>query len=167
MKYKGEFIFDATFDQVWDARERRFENPDKFPELQKQELLERQEEGKLIRQKRKIELAASVPKALRAVLPDEMMKCIDMSEYDMEAGTHKFVVKPNFKTKVFKCWGLSRYTEFEEGGQTKTRRELELNVEVKVPVVGKQAEKVVLEGYKKNVDRDNESIREMLTLMKD
>lgn len=167
MKYKGEFIFDATADMVWEAREKRFENPDKFPELQHQELIERTQKGNVIRQKRKIELSASVPPALRAILPAEMLKCIDISEYDLDAGTHKFMVRPNFKTDVFKCYGTSKYTEFTgDDGKPRTKRELELSVEVKVPIVGKQAEKVILDGYKKNVERDNESIRKMIGIMK-
>lgn len=167
MKYKGEFIFDAPADMVWEAREKRFENPDQFPELQHQELISREQNNNVVRQKRKIELSASVPSTLRAILPAEMLKCIDSSEYDLDAGTHKFVVRPNFKTDVFKCYGISKYTEFTgEDGKPQTRRELELNVEVKVPIVGKQAEKVILDGYKKNVDRDNESIRKMIGIMK-
>jgi hypothetical protein len=166
MKYKAEFIFDAPEAMVWEAREKRFEHPERFPELQKQELMDRKEDGDVIKQKRKIELSASVPKALRTVLPAEMLKCIDESVYDRSKGTHHFVVKPNFKTDVFTCKGFSKYEEFEEGGKVKTKRYLELDVIVKVPIVGRKAEEVILDGYKKNVLRDNDSITEMVEMMK-
>ena len=162
MKYTAEFEFDATADVVWEAREKRFEHPERFPELQKQELIDRKEEGDIIKQKRKIELSASIPKALRTILPSEMMKCIDESVYDMKKGTHHFVVKPNFKSDVFVCKGYSKYTETNG----KTKRYIELEVKVKVPIVGKMAEEVILESYKKNVLRDNESMKEMIAMMK-
>jgi len=166
MKFKAKLTFDGTTDMVWEAREKRFENPEKFPELQKHEELERREEGSKIYSKRKIELAASIPKPLRRVLSPDMMKCIDESVYDLEAGTHKWDITPTFKTRAFKCTGFSKYTEFEEGGEKKTLREIELEVKVNIPVLGAMAEQVILEGYKKNLDRDNESIAKMLEIMK-
>jgi hypothetical protein len=167
MKYKGTFIFDADVNTIWEAREKRFENPDQFPELQKHEEIEREQNGPIIKSKRKIELAASVPPALRAILPGEMLKCIDKSEYNLETGVHKWVVTPNFKTELFSCVGYSKYTEFKDSdGKQKTRRELELEVTVKVPILGRKAEEVILEAYKKNVDKDNTTMKKMIEIMK-
>ncbi len=95
-----------------------------------------------------------------------MMKCTDDSVYDMAAGTHTWNVVPNFKTKVFKCTGYSKYTEFDDGGVKKTRRVLELTVTVDIPLLGKMAEQVILESYKKNLDKDNLTISKMLDIMR-
>ena len=166
MKFRAKVFFDAPSDMIWEAREKRFENPDKFPELQKHEELERREEDGKIYSKRKIELSASIPKPLRRVLSEDMMKCIDDSVYDLEAGTHKWEITPTFKTKAFKCTGFSKYTDFEENGEAKTKREIELEVKVNIPMLGTMAEQVILEAYKKNLDRDNESMKKMIGMMK-
>ena len=166
MKFKANYVFNGPIDMIWEAREKRFENPKKFPELQKHVELERKVEGNKIFSKRQIELSASIPKALQRVLSPDMMKCTDSSEYDMDAGTHKWVITPNFKTKVFTCTGYSKYKEYEEGGEKKTKREIELEVKVNIPVLGSMAEQVILEGYKKNLLKDNDSIAKMITIMK-
>lgn len=166
MKFKAKYTFDGPIDMVWEAREKRFQNPEQFPELEKHVEIERKEEGSKIFSKREIELSASVPKALQKILSPEMLKCIDSSEYDMEAGTHTWVITPSFKTKVFKCTGYSKYTEFEDGDNKKTLREIELDVKVNIPVLGSMAEQVILDGYKKNLMKDNDSISKMIGIMK-
>jgi hypothetical protein len=166
MKFKGEYIFNGSIDMVWEAREKRFENPEQFPELQKHQEIERRTEGKKIFSKRLIEISGSIPKPLQKVLSPEMMKCTDESVYDMEANTHTWNVTPNFKTKVFKCIGYSKYNEYEENGEKKTKRLIELTVTVDIPLVGKMAEQVVLDGYKKNLERDNQSMAKMIEIMK-
>lgn len=167
MKYRKEIVLDGTFKQVWDAREKRFEHPEKFPEMKHQKVIEKREEGNKLFQKREIELSASIPKALQRVLSEEMMKCIDDSVYDLETGIHTWSVKSMTKNSIFKCTGYSKYTEFETGGETKTRRLLEIEVKVNLPVIGSLAEQVIMEAYKKSLMKDNESIAEMVKMMKD
>ncbi|GEM_PF-1650217 len=167
MKFKANFLFDGPIDMVWEAREKRFENPDKFPELQKHEEISRREEGKKIFSKRIIELSASIPKPLQKVLSDDMMKTIDESVYDMETNVHTWTITPKAGSKLFKCTGYSKYNEYEEGGQRKTKRELELEVKVDLPLLGKMAEQVILEAYKKNLEKDNQTIAKMIRIMKE
>jgi|WetSurMetagenome_2_1015567.scaffolds.fasta_scaffold419752_2 hypothetical protein len=166
MKFKSEYIFDGPIDMVWEAREKRFQNPERFPELQKHQEIERREEGKKIFSKRLIELTANIPKPLQRILSPEMLKCVDESEYDMDTNVHKWTVRPNFKAKVFTCIGYSKYDEFEEGGSKKTKRHLELEVKVDIPLLGNMAESVVLEAYKKSLEKDNRTIAKMIEIMK-
>lgn len=167
MKYTGTFHFKAPMDMVQEARERRFENTDQFPELKKHEEIERKEEGRIIRSKRKIELASNVPAPLRKIFSPEMLKCIDESVYNNETGEHTWDVKPTFKADVFTCHGYSKYTEYKDkDGETCTRRELELTVNVKLPLFGKVAEQFILDAYKKSVDKDNKTIDKMIGIMK-
>lgn len=166
MKFKKEYIFDGPIDMVWEAREKRFENPEQFPEMQKPQEIERREVGKKIFSKRLVELSASIPKPLQRILSPDMLKCVDESEYDMETNIHKWVISPNFKTKVFTATGYSKYDEFEEGGNKKTKRYLELDVRVDIPFLGKMAEQVILDAYKKNLEKDNTTIAKMIGIMK-
>jgi hypothetical protein len=166
MKFKGEYIFNGPIGMVWEAREKRFENPEQFPELQKHQEIERREEGKKIFSKRLIEISSSVPKPLQKILSPEMFNCTDESVYDMESNVHTWNVVPNFKTKVFRCTGYSKYVEFDENGEKKTRRFIELTVTVDIPLLGRMAEQVILDGYKKNLDRDNQTISKMIGIMK-
>ncbi len=167
MKFKGDYVLNGTIDMVWEAREKRFENPEKFPELQKHEEIERREEGKKIYSKRIVELSASIPKPLRRILKPDMMKTLDDSVYDMETNVHTWTIAPKTGSKLFKCKGYSKYTEFEENSETKTKRVIELDVKVDIPILGKMAEGVILDAYKKNLFKDNDTIAKMLEIMKE
>ncbi|HOO55511.1 MAG TPA: DUF2505 family protein [bacterium] len=167
MKFKANYVLDGTISQVWEAREKRFENPEQFPELQKHEEIERKEEGNRIHSKRIVELSASIPKALQKVLSPEMLNCTDESIYDMDTNVHEWTITPNFKTKVFTCTGYSKYNEIEKDGETKTKREVVLEVKVDIPIVGKMAEQVILDAYKKNLEKDNKTMSRMLKIMKE
>lgn len=167
MKFTGTFYFKAPMNMVQDARERRFENPDQFPELKQHEEIERKVEGQVIHSKRKIELASSVPAPLRKIISPDMLRCVDESVYNNETGEHTWDVKPTFKTDVFTCHGYSKYTEYtDKEGEICTKRELELTVKVKLPLFGKVAEQFILDAYKKNVEKDNKTIDRMIGIMK-
>jgi hypothetical protein len=167
MKYKGTHVFDAPIEMVELAREKRFEKPEFFPELKARKEIERIEEGNILKSKRTMELAAKVPPALRMILSPDMLNCIDESVYDRSTGVHTWTVVPSFKTELFRCTGQSKYKEITVGGEVKTQRELELTVEVKIPMLGKLAEQVVLDAYKKNVDKDVVTIKKMISIMKE
>lgn len=166
MKFKAEYVFNGPINMVWEAREKRFHTPDLFPELQKHQEIERREEGKKIFSKRLIEISSSIPKPLQKILSPDMLNCTDESVFDMETNVHTWNVVPNLKTKVFKCVGYSKYTEFDDGGEKKTRRELELTVTVDIPLLGKMAEQVILDGYKKNLEKDNQTLTKMIEVLK-
>lgn len=168
MKFKGNYNFKAPMHMVQEAREKRFENPEQFPEMKKHEEIDRKVDGQIITSKRKIELASSVPGALKTFLSPDMLKCIDTSVYNLATGEHTWDVKPTFKTDAFTCKGYSKYTEYKDAsGEVNTKRELELTVTVTVPFVGKIAEQFILDAYKKNVEKDNKTIEKMITIMKE
>ena len=167
MKYKGTHVFDAPMEFVEQAREKRFERPEIFPEMKSRKEIERVEDGHILKSKRTMELSANVPPALRKILSPDMMKCIDESVYDRKTGVHTWNVVPMFKTDLFHCFGRSRYQEIQEDGRVKTKRELELAVEVKVPFLGKLAEQVIMEGYRKSVEKDFKTIAKMIRILKE
>lgn len=167
MRYKMDIVLDGPVDMVWEAREKRFENPDKFPEIQKHDELERREEGRKLFTKRRMELASKVPRPLRRFMKEEMLNMIDHSEYDMETGEHRWKYVPEAGSDFFSCKGYSKYTEFEEGGEKKTRRKLEVEVKVTVPILGNIAEQFILDIIKKNLKKDTASIQKMLRIMKE
>lgn len=165
-KIKITHRFNAPLDKVQDARERRFENPEKFPELKGIKETYRKEDGRILKTKRNIELSAQIPKALRNVLKPEMLKCVDVSTYDLETGVHTWTVIPVQHKNVFKCKGKSIYKERSKpDGGVETVRDLEMTFEVKVPVVGKLAEQVLGKAYEKSLDKDRKSIKKMLNIM--
>ncbi|MFH1539067.1 MAG: DUF2505 family protein [bacterium] len=165
-KIKITHRFDAPLERVQEARERRFENLDKFPEMKGIDETYRKQEGNVLRTKRNIELSAQIPKALRNVLKPDMLKCVDESMYDLETGVHTWTVIPIQHRNVFKCKGKSIYRERDKpDGGVETVRDLEMTIEVKVPVVGKLSEQVLGKAYEKNLDKDRKSIKKMLNIM--
>ncbi len=166
MKFKAEYFFDGTPELIWEAREKRLENPDIFPELQKHKEVERREENGKIFSRRHIELASNIPGALKKVLSEDMMKCVDDSVYDLREGTHNWTIVPLAKNKIFRCTGKSKYTPFEKDGKVMTKRELEFEVKVEIPIFGGKVEELIIDSYKKNLLKDNDSLAKMIAIMK-
>jgi len=166
MKFKKEYVLNGPVDMIWEAREKRYENLDKFPELKNRQELDRKEKDGMLHVKSKLKLASKVPGALRRVMKDDSFDIIDNSEYNLETGEHKFTYNSE-RAKFFKCKGYSKYTEFEENGDKKTKRLLEFEVKVNVPVVGGLAEQFITDAIKKNLEKDNTSIERMIQMMKE
>lgn len=167
MKFKLDIVLDGPIDLVWEARERRFENPEKFPELTKHQELNKRKDGSKLYVKSRIELASKVPDALKKILKPEMLNMIDDSVYDLDAGTHTWTYTPEAKSPFFSAKGRSQYTEFEEGGKKKTRRRMEQDVTVSIPLIGKLAEQFIIDQIRKNVDKDTAGMQKMLKMMQE
>ena len=168
MKIKVSHRFDAPLEKVQVARERRFENPDKFPELKHIKEIFREQKGNIIRTKRNIELSAQIPPAIRHVLKPEMLKCVDESEYNLETNVHTWTIIPEYYKDVFYSKGKSVYRErMKPNGTPETIRDLEMTMSVKVPIFGSIVEQVLGKAYEKNLEKDYQSIKKMLAIMKD
>ncbi|MEW5946614.1 MAG: DUF2505 family protein [bacterium] len=166
MKIKVTHRFNAPLEKVQEAREKRFENLDKFPEMKQYREFWREQKGNVLKTKRRIELSAHIPPALRGVLKPEMLRCVDDSEYDFDSGVHVWTVIPEHHRDVFFCKGKSVYRErIKQDGTPETVRDLEMVIKVKVPVVGKIAEQVLGKAYEKNLEKDCQTIKKMLGIM--
>ncbi len=166
MKIKKVHIFDAPPDKVWIAREKRFEDPKKFPELKKIKIISREENGDTIKMKREIELVGDIPKVLEKSIKTDMLKCEEESIYDLKKNTHTWVITSKAYKKLFEGYGTSIYTEFKDkDGKVKTKRTLEFTLKVKVPILGDIAEKFLMSIYEKSLEKDGESIKKMLKIM--
>ena len=158
-------VFDAPLEKVNEAREKRFEHPDKFPDLKKVKVLEEKKEGKILKKKQYIEISSAIPKQARKFLPVDVLNCIDESVYDLEKNTHHWSVTSAKHKKIFKIDGDSEYVEFEEDGRVKTKREYKISIKVNIPLFAKVAEQAILTTYVKNMKKDCESIKKMLRMM--
>lgn len=166
MKFRVTHVFDAPLEIVLESREARYTELEKIPDLKSVQEIEKQVEGDIVKSKRESSASSLVPAPFRKFISPDMLKWVEESEWNIKTHIHKWRVKPILSDKhknkqsqeFFECTGKTEYKEFEDKGIKKTRRTLEGELNVKVPVFGKIAENGIIEAFKKNFGKDNNAI---------
>lgn len=159
MKYTVTHTFDVPLEKLLWAREERYKHLDKFPDLKNVQLLEEKKEGNKIFQKRKIDLAGSMPPVLASALQDPCL--IEESVFYLDNNTHEFTLTPPGKENVVTIKGISHYKDLGDG---KSQRTYEVEVKSKLMLVGPAIE-IAIEGiHKHSLEKDTQSIKKFLNL---
>ena len=94
---------------------------------------------------------SQIPKALQAVLTPKMLSWYEHSVWNRVARTYSFKIEPFYlKQQVF-CEGV---TAFKENGKDKCLRTFNIELKIKIPVLGPIAEGFVMDVLKKNEEQD-------------
>lgn len=159
MKFKVEQEFDAPLEKVVRAREERY---DLLPDLKKPDIIERKADGNKVHTKRRFKVSGALPPAMKKFIPMDSMEFVDHSTWDGDRNEHRWrQVSVKFEKQI-KWEGVTRYEE--KGGRAK--RVMEGEIRVKIPFVGDQLEKVMVSGFKKNFQKDFDTILKAVELMK-
>ena len=105
-----------------------------------------------------------VPVFAKKMVTREMLSWDESSTYDIKKHAASWSVKPNVKPewqKFFQAEGKYKLVPTERG---KTRRSVEGELFLRVPVVQKMAERAILGEVRKMFDAEAETLREMATL---
>ena len=106
-----------------------------------------------------------VPVFAKKVVTREMLSWDESSTYDIKKHAAAWSVKPNVKPewqKYFQAEGKYRLVATERG---KTRRSVEGELFLRVPVVQKMAERAILGEVRRMFDAEAETLKEMATLV--
>ena len=156
MKFSVTQEFDAPLELVLKAREDRY---DLLPDLKKPDIFERKEEGKTVKTKRRFQVSGQLPGGIKKFIPTDTMEFVDHSEWDTERNVHRWKIVSEKFEKVIHWEGSTKYEEIEgDGGGKRTVREMRSEIKVKIPFVGDQLEKMMASGFKKNYEKDYETI---------
>jgi len=105
-----------------------------------------------------------VPVFAKKVVTREMLSWDESSTYDIKQHAAAWSVRPNVKPewqKYFQAEGKYRLLSTERG---KTRRTIEGELFLRVPIVQKMAERAILGEVRRMFDAEAETLKEMATL---
>jgi len=157
MKYTVTHTFDVSLADLLRAREDRYKNLDKFPDLKNVSLLEEKKEGNKVFQKRKIDLGASLPTVLATALNDPSL--IEESTFDLDSNTHIFKLFPPDNEKVVTISGMSVYRELTGNS---SERSYDVEVKSEIFLVGVLIEGAIEEIHRHSLEKDRSSINQFL-----
>ena len=159
MKYTVSHKFEVPLAELLKAREERYNQLDKFPELKNVTLLEEKKEGKKVFQKRKVSLGSSLPAVVATLLEDPSL--IEESSFDLETNTHIFKLSPPNNEKIVTISGKSIYREVSP---TTSERVYDVEVKSEVFLVSPLIEAAIEEIHKHSLEKDKNSINHFLGL---
>jgi hypothetical protein len=155
-----------------DAVELAVVSPDLFsklePRLTNVEHVSQKEhklEGNVLHRVWAYQATVRVPVFAQKVVTREMLSWDEASTYDLKAHEAHWSVSPHVKAnwkKYFQAEGTYKLTS-NGGGRTKRKVEGELTL--RVPVVQKMAERAILAEVRRLFDAEAETLREMATLV--
>lgn len=158
MKFKVEQEFDAPLEKVIRAREERY---DLLPDLKKPDIIERKETGNQVHTRRKFKVSGALPKSMKKFIPMDSMEFIDHSTWDGDRNEHRWKQVSVKFAKQIRWEGITKYEE--AGG--KTKRVMAGEIKVKIPFVGDQLEKMMVSGFRKNFQKDYDTICKAMEMM--
>jgi len=92
-----------------------------------------------------------IPKALQSIISPKMLTWLEHSEWNRQTTTYSFRIEPHFLKNQISCEGR---TVFSEKGKDKCSRTFNIELKVKIPVLGALLEAMVLDYLKKNEEQD-------------
>lgn len=107
----------------------------------------------------------SLPVFAKKIVTREMLSWDESSTYDLKAHEAEWSVVPNIKPewkKFFSAHGKYKLVQAEHG---KTKRTVEGELHLRVPVVQKMGERAILGEVRRMFDAEAETLREMATLV--
>ena len=162
MKKKIVQEFDAPLDAVLKAREARWEEKEKIPDLKSADEILRREDDRVLFIERESSASSHIPEKFRKFVSPDMLKWKEHSTWHKDTNIHEWRVTPGSYGNMLDVRGRTVYEELSKGPAPRSRRTLEITLNVKVPVLGPIAESMVFEAFKKNFAKDFDAIKERI-----
>jgi hypothetical protein len=129
----------------------------KMPNISDRQVKEIKDEGDHARRLMFIEAAAALPKEVRSIL-GEKFGWHEVSTLDKKTHTVTFEIQPTVKLPL-ECKG--RYEMIAEGAN-KVKRVIKGEVKVKIPLLGKTVEKIVVSQLVTSFEQEEKIVRDYL-----
>jgi hypothetical protein len=128
------------------------------PELGRPQLLERAEEDGVVRLRVRFAFTGEVSPAVRAVVDPQRLSWVAETTVRPAAGTIDFVVVPDHYPDRLTASGADRFLPEGDG----TRRVTRGQVRVRVPLLGRSAERGIVGGYRRHLAAEAAVLEEWL-----
>jgi len=153
-KIEFTHYFDVPMDEfiriVFNPSEDEINDLTKLPNVQGREEVERYEDDKVIRTIVRYYAIGFIPPAARKFVKPHMLSWLEYSTWDKSGMFWEWRNEPYFFKEIITCNG--RMSVLAEGARTK--RVTRGTLEIRFPVLGEMAEKIILEHLKRNFDSE-------------
>ncbi len=106
-----------------------------------------------------------VPVFAKKIVTREMLSWDESSTYDLKAHEAAWSVVPNIKPEWKKYFQAQGKYKLVDAGQGKTKRTVEGELHLRVPIVQKMAERAIVGEVRRMFEAEAETLREMATLV--
>jgi len=155
--------FDYPLAVLLRAREERYRQLDKFPELKNVTTIKEEREGNILKQIRHISIADSMPVVLTTLLPAGSTVLVEDSEFNSESNVHTFRVVPGGNLdSIFTVTGVSKYYSIDD---THSGRNYEIEIRSQALFVSMLIEGAIADLYHRNLDKDQASILHFISML--
>jgi hypothetical protein len=128
----------------------------KLPKLGKLELLEQTTNGTAIHRRVRYTFGGEVSAAVRAVVDPDRLTWVEDSMIDRRTHVTTFTIEPDYYARLLEASGTIRLSPLPS--DTATRREVDGNVTVHVPLVGRKVEQVIVNDLKDYLGKEGELV---------
>ncbi len=130
-----------------------------MPNLAKREEIEKIEDEKYVKTKVRNFAIGFIPEPVRPFLKPHMLSWVEETIWDKENHCGDWNIVPYFFKNIFKCKGRIRYVNV---GKNKMKREIKGILKIDVPVLGKIAERVIIEHLIQNFEAEYNLTKKLL-----
>lgn len=153
--------FNCSLETLLQARQERYKHLDKFPELKNVTIVSEERNGDVLKQVRRISVAASLPPIITSILPPGSDSLLEESEFHDETNTHDFKISPG-GLALFMIKGQSKYVSVDE---THAARSYDIEITSDVPFIGAVVEAAITDMYRGSLEKDRDSILGFIKLL--
>jgi hypothetical protein len=157
MKIQLEHTFDFDLNTLSKARAARYDNPEWWPEIDDVLVELDEEKNGVLHIIRRVFLKTNLHKFVDKVISGSTLEVVEESWYHFE--NKQFDVKTRL-INLESIMGFHQTSHYFEISPHKSKRIINIETSVKVPVIGHQIEKIISSEFKKNANRDKQIIEE-------
>ncbi len=158
VSHKYDVSSDVLFDTLTDPAIDRY-LVEHIPEVKSRELVETREEGDIVERTVKASLNPTIPGFVRSIVSADMFVWKEVLTGNKKTKTIDMTISPIKMADKFKFTGRIEVKDTPDGGSC---RDLVGKVEVLIPIVGKTAEKFMVEELRKNMVLEGNAVAEYL-----
>ena len=119
--------------------------------LGRPEVLDRREDGTVVRLTVRYRFSGHLSPAVTSVIDPARLTWVEESVHDLEHHTVTFTVNPDHYADRLRCSGSSRFVAVAGGG---TQRFAEGDVAVRAPLVGRAVEGAIVSGLREHLEAE-------------
>jgi hypothetical protein len=160
MRFHLDQIFRAPADDV----ARAYTDPafyellGQLPKLGRPQVLDRQEDGEVVRLQIRHRFTGHLSPAVKRVIDPDRLSWVEHATHDLARREAEFRLVPDHYGNMFRSFGRYR---FEEQGDI-TRRVAEGEVAVRVPIVGGSVERAIVSGLREHLSEETRVVERFL-----
>lgn len=131
-----------------------------LPKLGAPEVLSQARGGAIVTQRVRYAFTGALPAAVTRVIDPNKVTWVEESIYDLDTKRATFRIVPDHYGSKLRCAGTTTFTERADAG---TRRRIEAELSVKVPLVGRVVERAIASGLEEHLGAEAELLTAWLS----